>query len=420
MVVSRNGSARVAQSAIPAARLIAASSNSAAGIRTPSSLSSRSARSSAQPTAARRLSRSACRRRRAAISSGIARPGLVEPFAGVLAQGLQQRVARGAVVGGLGHDERLRDQIRERVEHVEALDPVTRGDGGRGLDTERPGEHAETVEHGTVPVVEERVRPVDGRPERLVAFHRGAAAAGQEPKALVEEAGDLVGRHGDDARGGELDRQRDAIEAPAHLGDGAQFGRAGVEVGLDRDRTFDEEADGGAARQGCCVGAVGRDGERPQWDHLLALHREAFTTRGQDADVGAASDHALREHTGGVDEVLAVVQHHEQVLALEELHHALDRVDPWAQGQPEARRDHLHQRPGTVSGRELAEPGAVGVVGHHLGRHLEREPGLPDATDAGDGHDRGVVERGRDLGELGVPADERRRPQRQVAGERVE
>ena len=66
---------------------------------------------------------------------------------------------------------------------------------------------------------EQRVRPVDRGAQRLVALDRGAPTAGEQPEALVEQGGDLAGRHADDPRRGELDRERDAVEPAADLGD---------------------------------------------------------------------------------------------------------------------------------------------------------------------------------------------------------
>ena len=50
------------------------------------------------------------------------------------------------------------------------------------------------------------------------AIDRTAAATGEEPEPLVEERGDLGRAHRCDARGSELDREGDAVEAAANFG----------------------------------------------------------------------------------------------------------------------------------------------------------------------------------------------------------
>ena len=177
-------------------------------------MSSGSSRSSAQFTAARRLSSSALSRVRQTSSSrpseaepGFLRPVgevlgvattppvgvavLVEAFAGVLAQGLEHLVAGRALCDLFGDDHRLRHQLGERVEHIPGLDPVADHDRLRRLRVEAAGEHPEPVEHRSFPIVEQRIRPVDRRPQRLVAFHRRASPAREEPEPFVEQPADL-------------------------------------------------------------------------------------------------------------------------------------------------------------------------------------------------------------------------------------
>ena len=62
------------------------------------------------------------------------------------------------------------------------------------------------------------MRPVHRRAQRLLAAHRGARAAGQQPEPVVQAVDDLGQRQRPHPRGGELDGQRHAVEAPADLG----------------------------------------------------------------------------------------------------------------------------------------------------------------------------------------------------------
>ena len=143
--------------------------------------------------------------------------GLVEAFAGELAQGLEHHVARGAVGTGLGVEHGLGHQARERVGDLPAVEVVAAGDGDRGGGVEGTGEDAESVEHDPFVVVEELVGPIHRRPQGLVPFHAPAPLAGEEPEPLVEVRGDIRRAHRRGPRRGELDRQRDPVHPPADL-----------------------------------------------------------------------------------------------------------------------------------------------------------------------------------------------------------
>ena len=78
-------------------------------------------------------------------------------------------------------------------------------------------------------------------------FGRGALAAGQKGETVAEPALDLVHREGAGARGGELDRQRQAVEAVAEPGDDVE-GQHGA--GPGGAGAFDEEGDGRAVLAG--------------------------------------------------------------------------------------------------------------------------------------------------------------------------
>src|SRR5206468_874013 len=66
--------------------------------------------------------------------------------------------------------------------------------------------------------VEVLVRPIDGASQRLVT-PRMLAVDAQELETVLEVVDDLGWCHRVDSDGGELERQRDAVEAPAELSD---------------------------------------------------------------------------------------------------------------------------------------------------------------------------------------------------------
>src|SRR6266487_5035545 len=59
--------------------------------------------------------------------------------------------------------------------------------------------------------------PLDQGKERLMAFECGAASAGQEAKAIIQPRRNLFGRKDLGSRGGEFNRQRDAVQPSADI-----------------------------------------------------------------------------------------------------------------------------------------------------------------------------------------------------------
>lgn len=134
--------------------------------------------------------------------------------------------------------------------------------------------------------------------------------------------------------------------------------------------------------------------------YLLTVDGEPFAAGGQHPDVRAGLDDPLGQIGGRIEEVLAVVEHEEQVLGPEELDDAPGQIHAGAARHRQGRRHDLNQRVGAVGGGQLAEPCPVGIVRQHLCCDLDGQPGLADASDAGQGHDRGRPQGVGDLVEL--------------------
>ena len=109
---------------------------------------------------------------------------------------------------------------------------------------------------------EEVMAPIDGLAQRLVPRDGDPARAGEQPEAIIEPRGNLLHRQGADPCSGELDRERDAVEPPADLGDrgGISFGDPEFRDG--GDRALHEEANGLVLRELVRADRVGvRNGE---------------------------------------------------------------------------------------------------------------------------------------------------------------
>ena len=147
--------------------------------------------------------------------------GLREVLGPELADGFEKPEAR---TEGAGLDDQHRpvDQVAEEVVDVDTVQTSTVqigiGDDGRGGDAiERTGEDRETPEHRLLRWRQQVVRPLDGRPHRPVPLDTGPPAPGQQPQTIVEPLHKVCRRETPSPRGGQLDGERDTIEAAADL-----------------------------------------------------------------------------------------------------------------------------------------------------------------------------------------------------------
>ena len=85
--------------------------------------------------------------------------------------------------------------------------------------------------------------PVDQRAQRLLARKRVAAAAGEHAEALVEPLAQLLQAEHLDARRRQLDRERNAVQAPADVGDDRRVFVGQRKALVGRLRAIDEERD---------------------------------------------------------------------------------------------------------------------------------------------------------------------------------
>ena len=243
-------------------------------------------------------------RRRVVRGVGTAPPvgvgGFVESFTAELPERLEHRVTGRAVGTGLGEEHRLRHQRRQRLGDLPTVELVGAGDCDRGGCVERADEDAEAVEHDPFVVAQELVRPLDRRPQSLLAFDAAAAPTGEEPEPLVEVRGDVGRAHRRRARRRELDGQRDPVHPPADLADGGPLlvvpGRLRACVGS----AIGEQPHRRALDQVAPVGGRRGRRQRPHSHDALAGHVERLAARRDHAHVGARPHHRVGERTGVV------------------------------------------------------------------------------------------------------------------------
>ena len=144
-----------------------------------------------------------------------------ESFQRVVAQGLQQPIAElptAARHRRLNYDQGFVDEMAEELQHRARLDPVTAADRFSRRQAPVAGEDAEPAEDRPLLLRQQLVAPVHQRTDRLVARQSRTGAAGQQAEPVTQPGGDLVGAKQPDARGRELNGQRQAIQPRADLG----------------------------------------------------------------------------------------------------------------------------------------------------------------------------------------------------------
>ncbi|GAA3095528.1 hypothetical protein GCM10020254_46000 [Streptomyces goshikiensis] len=193
---------------------------------------------------------------------------------GVLVDGFEHAVAH-AGGGRVGEYEGFVDEGAEGVGDVQGIGrvggvPVAGVIGTDGLgrgEVAAAGEDGQAAQDGAFGRVQEVPGPVDDGAQGLLAGQDGPRAAGQEPEAVVEAVGDLARGQQPQPGRGQLDGEREAVQAGADLGDGVRV-VGGGEAGAGGGAAVGEEAVRGgraaAARRGGRF-RRGRRGVRGWW-----------------------------------------------------------------------------------------------------------------------------------------------------------
>ena len=191
----------------------------------------------------------------------------------------------------------------ERVEH---------GDGRvrhrlRGVDLAAAAEHGEPAECLLLVFVEQRVAPLERRPDRALARRRVARTGLQQRQHVPKPSHELLRLEQPDPSGRELDRERKPVESAAQLRDHRRVAVGEPEVRPPFPSPVDEQRDGV------------RHGERRHRQALLAAQPQRFAARRQHVEPRARR-HELAEQRPGVEHVLDVVDHQQGLRAAEATH----------------------------------------------------------------------------------------------------
>ena len=197
--------------------------------------------------------------------------GRGQQLAGVLPDRLQHRVAGAAErILRLPYEAAL-DQRRQYVDRVH----VRVGDGLRAFEVPAAHEDREPAEQPLLRLAQECVAPVDRRPQRLLAAGCVERPARQERQAPVEAFEQRARRQRANACGGQLDGERQSVEADADLRHRRRVLVRHREVRLHRQRPFHEQRDSLVLGQGFELGQC-HQVRKPKRGHgELVLARDA-------------------------------------------------------------------------------------------------------------------------------------------------
>jgi hypothetical protein len=171
--------------------------------------------------------------------------------------------------------------------------------------------HGETTQHDLLAGGEQLPAPVDHRAKRALPVRCVPGSAGEQREAVVEPGQQLVDAERTHPSGGELQRERQAVQPPA---DGRDRGRG---VGVQ-----DEPRCGGRGSlreqphraRGAHRVEIARGPWQLQWWDLpehLARHRERLPARGEDPQARCGPQQFAGERGDRVHDLLAVVEHQE-------------------------------------------------------------------------------------------------------------
>ncbi len=263
-----------------------------------------------------------------------------------------------------------------------------RPDGLDRLEREAGREHAEVLEHVALRIGQEAHAPLDRRLHRAVPFGHVADGRGQQRKRPFEPLRDAGSRQHPHLRGGQLDRQRQALQPAADVGDigGVVLGER--EVGLDRPGAVDEQRDGG--RLPCAIQARRRRplGRGEGGDLVDALAADAQHDAARHQEARERRDRVQpHEHGCGIHDLLEVVEHDEHAPVFERARDALFERGFAVVADAERVGDRREEQLLLEHALQQHEVGSVGeeVLGG-VG-DLDREAALADAARTDQAHD---------------------------------
>lgn len=308
-----------------------------------------------------------------------------QPVGAVLLDGLQHPEA--GLTGRVEPEQHaLVDQGGDHLEQVAIDAPGRLHNRRRRIEGGPADEHGQETEQALLVGPEQVVAPRDGIAQRPLPVGQVAGPAGQKLKPALE-AGDHRFRLKQlDAGGGELDRERQAVQTSADLPHRAGVLGAQTEIRPRRLRALHEERNRREHAQGIAVdGVAAQMGNRERHHRELVLAGEAQhrPARDQHLQRGAGLQQ-IADEGGRVEHVLESIQDEQRLAVLQVQHELLDRRPLAGVGDTEGPRNPRRDECGIVDPPERDETHVVGEFIPRFAGDLDREAGLPDAARSGE------------------------------------
>ena len=171
--------------------------------------------------------------------------------------------------------------------------------------------------------------------------HRAAPPSREHREAALQPPGQLGRSHRAHPRRRQLDRQRDPIQPPDHRRDRRRVLPGHLEAGLGRGRALGEQPHRLGCRDRRQAGICLRHPQRRHRKQAFPLDPQALTAGCQDHQLLTRSRQRPGQRRRALEQVLAVVQHQQQLFAVQELRQHLTGVLAGPGGQREHRRDRI-------------------------------------------------------------------------------
>ena len=230
-----------------------------------------------------------------------------QPLTAILPDRLQHPEAR----LGRGTRQGLQQAlVRERDDPIEQVDLRVGHNRRRRREREATGEDGEGAKEALLPRGQEVLAPGDGPAHCVLPGWAVASATGEQRQPLRQAGQQCRRRQDPNARGGELEGQRQPIESVADGGHVLDVGVAQGEVGLDGLGALDEEADGRRLGYTLQHGRLPRRRQRQRRDRVRVFDRQAqpFPACHQDRE-GRDGRRQVGNHEGGLHDLFEVVEH---------------------------------------------------------------------------------------------------------------
>ena len=207
-------------------------------------------------------------------------------------------------------DQRLVDEPGDQVQDVLLADPAARAHRFDGVQAEPTGEDRKAPEQAALWLIEQPVGPVDRRPQRSLARrHVGGGDAAQQAEAVRQPLVDLGQREDLEPARGQLDRERQPVEAAADPDD-----KVGVRWRVDQSGCGTlgarQEQPGGVVglQRLWGIGGPRLDPQGGEGEHRLGREAKRLAAGRYERDRRACLQERAGHLAAGVEKMLAVVE----------------------------------------------------------------------------------------------------------------